>query len=258
VEKIRIIDELYEHVLQTRKAKAIEEYTGKVAHELRQPLAIIGGFARRMAKEAAAGRKPDELTKGESFRIIIKEVERLEQILRGFVEYTERGSVQLQEINPNKAIQRVLDINADRFKEKNILVESNLGDEAEDILVDAEGFGQVVRNLLANAVEASVPGEMIRIETGVSIPSEKAQEVGLLESDAYFEMKIQNRGKVIPPDELQKVFNPFVTTKNYGTGIGLILAKRIVEDHKGSISVKSDEDGALFTVWLPMNPLHTE
>jgi len=78
-----------------------------------------------------------------------------------------------------------------------------------------------------------------------------------LESDAYFEMKIQNHGKVIPPDELQKIFNPFVTTRDYGTGIGLTLAKRIVEDHKGSISVKSDADGTLFTVWLPMNPLQT-
>ncbi len=257
MEKIRIIDELYEHVVQTCKAKAIEEYTGEVAHELRQPLTIIGGFARRMAKEEAAGRKMDEVAKTESFQIIIKEVERLEKVLRGLIEYTERGNVQLQKTNPNKAIKRVLEINAERLKEKNIHVVANLRDEAEEIFVDAAGFDEVVRNLLANAVEASARGESILIETGVSLPSEKAQEAGLLESDAYFEMKIQNHGKVIAPDELQKIFNPFATTKDYGAGIGLTLAKRIVQDHKGSISVKSDEDGTLFTVWLPINPLQT-
>jgi PAS domain S-box-containing protein len=257
VEKIRIIDELYEHVLQTRKAKAIEEYTGKVAHELRQPLAIIGGFARRIAKEAAANQEMDDVTKKESFQIIIKEVERLERILRGFIEYTERGRVKLQKTNPNRAIKHVIETNAETLREKKIRVETNLGDEPEEILVDAEGFEQVVRNLLANAVDASAPGGLVRIETGVSLPSDKAQEAGLLESDAYFEMKIENHGKVIPPDELQKIFNPFVTTKDYGAGIGLTLAKRIAEDHKGSISVKSDGDGTLFTVWLPINPLQT-
>ncbi|MBI4963329.1 MAG: PAS domain S-box protein [Desulfomonile tiedjei] len=257
VEKIRIIDELYEHVLQACKAKAIEEHTGKVAHELRQPLAIIGGFARRMVKDLTTSHKIDEIAQKEAFQIIIKEIERLEDILRGLVEYTERGNVHLGKMNPNRAIQHVLDINAGRLQEKNIRVEANLDDEAEEIVVDAEGFEQVVRNLLANAVEASVPGELIRIETGVSIPSGKAQEVGLLESDAYFEMKIEMHGKVMPPDELQKIFNPFVTTKDYGTGIGLTLAKKIVEDHKGSISVKSNEEGTLFTVWLPMNPRQT-
>ena len=254
LEKIRIIDELYEHVLQTGKAKAIAEHTGKVAHELRQPLAIIGGFARRLAKETASGEKMDERSLKESFQIVIKEVERLEHILRGLIEFTDRGPVHLEKVNPNTVIQYVLQINAERFVEKNIRVQTNLGDETGEIFVDPEGFEQVVRNLLATAVDASAPGEFIRIETGVSIPSEKAHETGLLESDAYFEMKIQNHGKVIPPDELQKIFNPFVTTKDYGTGIGLTLAKKIIEDHKGSISVKSDTEGTLFTVWLPLNP----
>jgi signal transduction histidine kinase len=89
------------------------------------------------------------------------------------------------------------------------------------------------------------------IETGFSIPSDKAQETGGLESETYFEMKIKNYGKVIPADELQKIFSPFFTTKDYGTGIGLTLAKKIVEDHNGSISVKSDEDGTVFTLWIP-------
>jgi signal transduction histidine kinase len=67
-------------------------------------------------------------------------------------------------------------------------------------------------------------------------------------------MKIHNEGNAIPQQELQKIFDPFYTTKHYGTGIGLTLCKRIVETHRGSISVKSDEEGTVFTVWIPLKP----
>jgi len=65
-------------------------------------------------------------------------------------------------------------------------------------------------------------------------------------------MKIRNSGLVIPDDVLQNIFNPFYTTKQHGTGLGLVVSKKIVEDHSGSISVKSDTEGTVFTVWLPL------
>jgi two-component system, sporulation sensor kinase E len=99
---------------------------------------------------------------------------------------------------------------------------------------------------------------MIQVETGASIPSGKAHETGGLEAETYFELKIRNFGKTILPEDLKKIFSPFYTTKDFGTGIGLTLAKRIVQDHKGSISVKSDEDGTVFTVWLPIVQQATE
>ena len=89
---------------------------------------------------------------------------------------------------------------------------------------------------------------------GFSCPSDKAQETGELDATVYFEMKVHNQGKTIPPEEVQKIFDPFYTTKHYGTGIGLTLCKRIVENHGGSISVKSDAEGTAFTVWIPLNP----
>ncbi len=91
------------------------------------------------------------------------------------------------------------------------------------------------------------------METGVSIPSHKAQVTGRLESEGSFEMKIRNGGGAIPPEELQQIFNPFFTTKEFGTGIGLTISKKIVERHKGSISVQSDAEGTVFTVWLPVD-----
>lgn len=254
IEKIRIIDELYEHILQTREAKAIAEHTAKVAHELRQPLAIIGGFARRMAKECEPCERVGAQTRRETFGIMIREVRRLEGILTGLIDFTQRRTVQLETTNPNDVIRYVLQINSERLHERSVKLEVSLGEDVGEIFCDRERFEQVVRNLLAHALEASTPGDLVRVQTALSCLSAKAQQTGNLESDTYFELKIYHRGKVVPEEDLRKLFNPFVTTRDYGTGIGLTIAKKIVEDHKGSISVNSEPEGTLFTVWLPLTP----
>lgn len=252
LEKIRIIDDLYEHLVQSGKAKAIASHTAEVAHELRQPLAIIGGFARRMDRKLDGAEVLDHQAQKEYCRIMIDEIQRLEKILASLLDFTRRESLRLQTGDPNVIIQRVLQVYEGRVREKNLTLEVSLGQEMGEILLDPDRFEQVVRNLVSNAMEASPAGGLIRVVTGASIPSGKAYETGQLDSEGYFEMKIHNFGKTIPPEDLQKIFSPFFTTKNYGTGIGLTLAKRIVEDHRGSISVKSDSEGTVFTVWLPL------
>jgi signal transduction histidine kinase len=252
-DKIRIIDDLYEHILQAGKAKAIADHTAEVAHQLRQPLAIIGGFARRIAKEASSKEKKDRSTIEESSHIMIREVERLEKILGGLIDFAHHEGVRLEAVNPNEMIEYLLDISRPRLEEKNLCVDTNLGRELEDIPVDSDRLQQVVRNLIANAIEASPVGSVIRIETGVTIPTEKARHSGKLDSHAYFEMKIHNFGKPIPPEDMERIFDPFFTTKSYGTGLGLTLARRIVEDHRGSLSLKSHEKGTVATVWLPVS-----
>jgi len=255
LEKIKIIDELYEHIVQSGKSKAIGDHTAEVAHELRQPLAIIGGFARRMVRQIDACDPAHVQDHREACNIIISEVHRLEKILDKLIEFTRHERVHPEKIDPNELIERVLEVHEDRMKEKGLRLETSLGSEVGEISVDSLRFEQVVRNLVSNAVEASLPNEVIRVETGASIPSGKAQETGGLEAETYFEMKIRNHGRIIPPDELSKIFSPFYTTKDYGTGIGLTLSKNIIEDHHGSISVKSDREGTVFTVWLPVHQL---
>lgn len=252
-DKIRIIDDLYEHLLQAGKAKAIADHTAEVAHQLRQPLAIIGGFARRIAKEAASGETMDTSAIEESSRIMVREVHRLEQILGGLIDFTHREGVRLEAVNPNEMINHILDIHRPKLEEKNLRVDTQLGSEVDQIPLDPDRLQQVVRNLIANAIEASPAGGAVRIETGVTIPSEKARHSGKLNSDAYFEMKIHNFGRPIPPEDMERIFDPFFTTKSYGTGMGLTLARKIIEDHRGSLSLKSDEEGTVATVWLPLS-----
>jgi PAS domain S-box-containing protein len=253
IEKIKIIDDLYEHIVQTGKSKAIADHTAEVAHELRQPLAIIGGFARRIARQFDSCEMNGDNEQKESCSIMISEVQRLERILTSLLQFSRHESIRLEAVDPNALIERVIRVHEGRIQDKNLRIEAQLGKEIGDILLDPDRFEQVVRNLISNAIEASPGNSVMGIETGVLVPGGKAQETGELASEPYFEMKIRNYGKVIPPEDLQKLFSPFFTTKEYGTGIGLTISKRIIEDHGGSISVKSDADGTVFTVWIPMH-----
>ena len=255
VAKLKIIDELYAHLIQSGKSKAIGEHTAEVAHELRQPLAIIGGFARRMAKQLEKSSSPDPIGQQECFHVIIGEVQRLEKILGALIDFTRRDIIQTETINPNNFIQQVLRVHQERFREKDIQIQTYFAAGLGNVSVDPDRFQHLLRNLLSNAIEASPEHGVIRVDTAVFAPNDKTLQTGELTASQYFELKIQNGGRVIRPEEIQKFFDPFYTTKDYGIGIGLTLCKKIVEEHNGSISAKSDSDGTIFTVWLPLKPM---
>ncbi len=253
VQKIMIIDELYEHIVQSGKCKAIQDHTAEVAHELRQPLVIVGGFARRISRELASNDPVVVERRQRYVDLIITEIERLERILEKLIDFTRRGEVQLQRIDPNLLIEYILGVTDGRLKEKSLLVRKNLGSELGEIPVDPGRIQQLILNLVSNAIDASPEGGVIELETGATIPIDRALKTGQLQSEVFFEMKIRNNGPTIPPEVLEQIFNPFFTTKKNGTGLGLTVSRKIVEDHSGSISVKSDDQGTIFTIWLPMN-----
>ena len=255
-DQIRTIDDLYRHIVQSQQVKAIEEHTANVAHELRQPLAIIGGFARRLKVSCSPCPKCEDLTRAqgdEAFEIVIKEVKRLERILGGLIDFTKRDRLVVQEVNPNSLIQYVVKINRDKIDEKNLTLALNLAADARKVPLDESRFQHVVRNLIANAIEASPPETTIQVVSEIAEPSDDARRTGKLQARTYYTFRVRNRGKSISKEELEKIFNPFFTTKDYGTGLGLTLSRKIVEDHNGSISVTSDEEETVFTVLIPMS-----
>jgi PAS domain S-box-containing protein len=253
LEKIRIIDDLYAHIVESGKAKAIAEHTTEVAHELRQPLTIIGGFARRIARQLDADNIKNDAGQVAGVHIITSEIQRLEKILNTLIDFTKRESIMQKMAAPDALIEKILKLYEQVAIEKKLKWDVKFSEEVGEIMLDPERFEEVLRNLISNAIESSPVGGTVHIETGISSPSSRALEQASLESENYFEMKIRNHGPVIKAQDLQRIFSPFFTTKNYGTGIGLTVSKKIVEAHNGSISVHSDSEGTTFTVWLPVH-----
>ncbi|MFC1834002.1 ATP-binding protein [Thermodesulfobacteriota bacterium] len=250
-EKGRIIEGLYEKIVQSERSKVVAEHTAQVAHELRQPLGIVGGYARRMARQMDSGELVVTKDQRESCRTIISEIKRLENILDGLIDFTRRRSLRLEKVNPHKIIGDVLKAFEGLIEQNGFVLMLLLGEDVEEVPIDPTRFEQVVRNLISNAMEASPRGEAIRIETRILPATEEIQKAQGLEAEAFFEMKIKNHGEMIPAEYLLEIFSPFFTMKESGKGIGLSLSKKIVEDHKGTISVQSDKRETVFTVWLP-------
>jgi PAS domain S-box-containing protein len=248
--------EVCDHLVESSKAKAIAQHTAEVAHELRQPLTVIGGLARLLTKRMSPDATLNLEKHQECLKIIVKEVSRLEKILNSLIDFNrdEYFDFKLEPSDPNDIIKRVVRINQPIIREKKLQLKLELSTETGQIPLDVARFEQVVRNLLSNAIEASPVNETIMITTDLSSPGAIARETDLPDSDIHFEMKIRNHGEPIPPHQLQEIFNPFFSTKRRGTGMGLTLSRKIVEDHGGSMSVKSGSEGTVFTVWLPRNP----
>ncbi len=147
--------------------------------------------------------------------------------------------------------------NRGTIEAKNLRVDLDLSRDLGEIPFDPHRFEQVVRNLLTNAIDASEGDGIVTVATALSRPSDAARAIGGLRSETYFQIRVHNSGTPVPPEEIEKIFNPFFTTKADGIGLGMTLSKKIVEDHGGSLSVQSDAAGTLFTVWLPIAQLTT-
>jgi len=255
LDKTEIVDDLRTRKSDWERSKIIEEHAAELAHELKQPLAVIGGFASRMARKLGAYQELDPGAQPECYYVIMKEVKRLEKILLDLADLTRQQILRLERVDPNSLIQEVLRINEEKLKEKNLTFHADLDDDPGEVPLDPQRFQHVLRNMVTNAIEASPENETIRLESGMFVPDDGAREIQQLEVESYFEFKIRNAGTPIPSEALRKIFDPFYTTKDQGTGIGLALSKKIVEEHHGSIVVQSDDSETVFTVRIPLNPV---
>jgi signal transduction histidine kinase len=251
-ESRKTIDELTAHVAQGEKYRAVATHIAEAAHELKQPLTVIGGFARRMANKLGDWEKLDPGTQPECFTIITKELKRLEDMLNGLLTIGKRDVLHMEHVNPDAMIEEILNIHTEILRDKGLKVDFDSGMAESEVEVDPHLFEHVVRNLLTNAVEASCEGGTIRIETAVVSVTPEGSAKEAAEEATHFELKIMNGGEPIRSDLLEEIFKPFYTTKPGGNGIGLTLSRHIVEEHQGSIAVTSDWGGTIFSVRIPL------
>ena len=221
-------------------AKNRMEILGKaaadIAHEIRNPLTSIGGFARRILKKADDPQKVLEYG-----NIIVKETDRLEQIVGEVLEYSRQKELNLVRANLNNLIHETVKLLEIVFSDKRITVLLNLAEETVEMQLDAVKIKSVLTNILRNAVEAlseNVGEKQIWIETH--------------QTKTHVELVIKNNiSAPLSQEILENMFNPFFTTKANGTGLGLAIVDSVIRLHKGYIKVDHDGQKIAFNIRLP-------
>jgi signal transduction histidine kinase len=230
----------HQKLLHSEKLAALGEMAADVAHEIKNPLTSIGGFARRLDKRFADENLPEKTY----INIIIKEVSRLEKILNEILSFSKEESIiNFKFNNVNNIINEILIIFDNELLENNITVETNLQPELPDIKCDYQQIKQAVINLLNNSCQAMLDGGVLMINT----------RKALLKNRDSVVIEIADTGGGVDSDVLHNIFNPFFTTKDGGTGLGLAITHRLIVNHCGSVEVNNNPGvGVTFIINLPI------
>lgn len=232
--------ESQERLLRSERFAAVGEAAAYVSHEIKNPLMIIGGLANQVER-----RIPDDPACQEKLRIIQKEVKRLESFLGDLRDFLRPAQPSKKEINVNEVIRDVEALMGDAIGEKGVVLEEHLDPNLPLVVVDHNQIKQVLVNLVKNAVEATEGDGKILLSSGAK--------------DGQVWFAVQDTGKGMSEDVLEKIFHPFFTTKDKGTGLGLAVINKIITDHHGTITVDSMAGaGSTFTVRLPQKGADAE
>ena len=226
------IIEIEEQLRRADRLSALGELSAGMAHEIRNPLGSIRGTAEILRDDVAADDPKQEFA-----GILIREVDRLNRVLEDFLRFARPEPVEQGRFVLQHVIGDVLDLTRQQAARNNVDVAVDLGDEI-GIRGQGEQLKQAFLNLVLNALQAMPNGGALKISMR-ALP----QEVQVLVSDS---------GPGIAPEDRERIFNPFVTTRDSGTGLGLAITQRIIQGHGGRIILDSRPgEGACFTVCLP-------
>ncbi|MCL6621742.1 MAG: PAS domain S-box protein [Syntrophobacterales bacterium] len=223
-----------ERLLQSERLAAVGNTVSHIAHEIKNPLAIIGGFARQLAKAEALDDKGRQ-----KLNIIVEEVARLEGMLAQMRDFVKRPPARKSLNDLEQLLDEVLDLFQDTFQEHRIVVQRQQEVQLPPLEFDRQQLHQVLVNLFKNALEAMPRGGELRVVTGVS--------------EGQAEIRITDTGEGMPPEVLSRIFTPYFTTKEKGTGLGLAICRNIVEEHGGCLIADSAPGrGSTFTIRIPL------
>ncbi|HVS19588.1 MAG TPA: ATP-binding protein, partial [Planctomycetota bacterium] len=223
-----------EAVTRQKRLAAIGRLAAGVAHEIRNPLAAISGSIELLV---ASGIGETSADARELAQIVLREVGRLNGLITELLEFARPRAPELQRLDLGEAVGELVNVFRNDRRLAQTRVELRVAGPVP-IEADAGQLRQVVWNLLRNAAEAA-PGEPI--------------EIGVARDGVRARLTIHDRGPGIPDEQVSRVFEPFFSTKEGGTGLGLPTVHRIVEEHKGSIElVRHDGGGTLAVVSLPL------
>ncbi|MDN3512477.1 MAG: ATP-binding protein [Candidatus Jettenia sp. CY-1] len=233
-EKIQQLGETQERLIRSERLAVIGNMAAYIAHEIRNPLVTIGGFARAILRTSDQNNQTRQ-----SIEVIVEEVKRLEKILANIMDFSKPYEPVKILSQINEILENTCSLMEPYFKSGNIQLTKKLDTKIPKIIMDSTQMKQVFLNIIKNAVESMPDGGMLTVET---MPEGK-----------YIKINIIDRGKGMTAKTMKNIFTPFFTTKMDGTGVGLAVSQKIVDDHGGYIKVNSAlSEGTTFSIYLPV------
>jgi len=225
---------------QLDRLAALGEMSAVVAHEIRNPVAGIAAGIEYLARHIPKG--SDDFT---GITMIQGEIERVNRILEDILFVARPLKLNLSDENLSELLQNVIQRCQPQIKQSQIEVSFQDEVDLPRLKVDRQRLEQVFTNLIINATQAMPHGGQLLLQTSLNCGQneETPQEVVITVTDT---------GPGIPVETHRRIFEPFFTTKIRGTGLGLPVARRIIEQHQGSINIEQQKKGARFVITLPV------
>lgn len=237
VEKTR---ELEKRAMDSERLAFVGTLAGGLAHEIKNPLSTFNINLQLLKEDIQSTKGENHKKEYVKIQALQKEVQRLEEILNDFLRFARRQKLELKKSNINEVVDEVVNFITPEVKQRKILILKSYDANLPLCTVDSNLIKQAVLNVIINAEQAMVSGGELMIRTS---------------RDKHFiQIDITDTGTGIPKNIMDKIFQVYFSTKKTGTGLGLPTTKRIIEEHKGTISVQSEEGkGTNFSLKLPIN-----
>jgi two-component system, sensor histidine kinase and response regulator len=221
-------------LIEMEKLASLGHLVDGIAHEVRNPLMTIGGLARRVKEKIT-----DERLQGH-INLIIHEVERLENLVKRIDEYKNTQGSILKKGDIHEAIIEAVEDIKGVIPANDIPIKLSLMQDPPLFMIDKTNLKKAILNILQNSIDASDKKGEINITT---MPSD----------GGYMDLVIRDTGCGIKAEDLKNIFNPFYTSKMTGAGLGLTIAYKIIQDHKGDITVESPVgQGTIVSIKFPV------
>jgi signal transduction histidine kinase len=222
-------------VMQTEKQASIDELSSTIAHEIRNPIAAAKSLVQQM------GEDPTSVENVEYAKVALEELDRVERRISHLLKYAKEEDCSFAPVNIATVVDSALTQMRAKLDAANVSVSRNYV-AGPTVVGDAEKLRQVFANILDNAIDAlATVADGRRIDLFIENGARGAT------------VRVRDNGCGIPADKIDRIFNPFFTTKEQGTGLGMAISRKIVEAHEGTIDVVSESSrGTEFLVTLPL------
>lgn len=239
-----LIQEMQARQIEQERLSAMGEMAQRTVHNFRTPLAGIRALSETTMSELEPGTELHDFQSR-----IISTVDRFEVWLKEMLRTSAPLELSITQLDPVQLVRSVVDAHQAAAESKNQSIELIYNPATINAKGDAHHLEHAMTSVLSNAIEFAPEGSTIQVEIQESTDN----------PEHYWTLRISNMGAMIPPDLHRSIFRPYFTTRPSGTGIGLAMTKRVVDQHAGQIGVESpldaqNETGCAFTIRIPMNP----